>query len=162
MNQKDIDRFLSKIDKTSNTNGCWVYTGRKDRDGYGRFDVGGKIVGAHRYMLEISGIQVPTNKVVCHKCDNPSCVNPAHLFVGTQRDNVLDMYSKGRWVQKERWVQKGRPTIKDTSKKNLFSTPNGVFQNIHEVCKHYNIHKDTAYGWFAKEKPGFTKIKRDK
>ncbi|CAM3839550.1 HNH endonuclease signature motif containing protein [Castellaniella denitrificans] len=74
--------------------GCWIWTGALTRDGYGRIFVNGKARRAHRVAFEVfKGI--PANDV-CHTCDTPSCINPAHLFDGTHSDNMRDREGKGR------------------------------------------------------------------
>jgi len=72
--------------------GCWLWEGAPNKDGYGRV----RSVLAHRLFYERFVGSIPSGHVVCHKCDTPPCVNPDHLFVGLQRDNVRDMDSKGR------------------------------------------------------------------
>lgn len=74
--------FWSKVNKTD---GCWFWTGKRTVAGYGSIRVRNKQVYAHRFVLSLHGIRVPADKVVCHRCDTPSCVNPAHLFIGTQK-----------------------------------------------------------------------------
>lgn len=86
--------FEKKINKTD---GCWEWKAAKDKDGYGFFSVDREIRYAHRiaYMLYVGEI---TNGLhVCHKCDNPSCVNPDHLFLSTHRGNMEDRKNKGRY-----------------------------------------------------------------
>lgn len=75
---------------------CWPWNGSKDKDGYGYFKPNGKTVKAHRYSFEQYKGAIPEGMWVLHKCDNPSCVNPHHLFLGTPLDNVMDMDQKGR------------------------------------------------------------------
>jgi len=79
--------------------GCWLWQGATQRDGYGLFRVDGRRRVAHRIALELyTGVPIPVDKFVCHHCDNPPCVRPSHLFIGTAADNVADMVAKGRLV----------------------------------------------------------------
>jgi len=74
---------------------CWEYA-LTDSDGYGRILVEGKRIGAHRLAWEIENGPIPDGMCICHHCDNPSCCNPAHLFLGTHTDNAHDRDKKGR------------------------------------------------------------------
>ena len=82
---------------TSPETGCWEWTGEMHWAGYGLFCVNRKRYRAHRVALILEGIEIPAGMLVCHHCDNRKCVRPDHLFIGTQSDNVRDMYAKGRW-----------------------------------------------------------------
>lgn len=93
----DIKRFISKI--IQQPNGCWHYIGAKDADGYGMFWYNGKTIGAHRFSAEFLGKLNVSNACVCHSCDNPICVNPRHLFIGTSQQNTADRHKKGRSVK---------------------------------------------------------------
>ncbi len=95
------ERFWAKVDKTGD---CWVWTGALHWDGYGAFSVGGaaRSARAHRCSWEMENGPIEPGKCVLHRCDNRKCVNPAHLFLGSRKDNTQDMRSKGRTARGER------------------------------------------------------------
>jgi len=84
-------RFWSKVDKSGD---CWLWTAYRDKDGYGNISIG-KPMLAHRAAWELVNSPIPDGMCVLHKCDVPSCVNPAHLFLGTKGDNNTDRSGKG-------------------------------------------------------------------
>ena len=88
-------RFWSKVDKSGE---CWIWKASTNRTGYGQFRFEGKIVKAHRFAYASTYGQIPNGLFVCHSCDTPLCVNPSHLFLGTDFDNKADMYRKKRHV----------------------------------------------------------------
>ena len=88
-------RFEEKYEPEPNS-GCWLWTASTDTVGYGHMWVGGKLKQANRISWELYIGPIPEDKYVLHKCDVRSCVNPYHLFLGTQRENVEDMHKKGR------------------------------------------------------------------
>lgn len=95
ISDKTIKRFWSKT--RPRRNGCIEWLASKSHNGYGQFGVNGKKnVRAHRFSWTIVNGDIPEGLCVLHKCDNPSCVNPEHLFLGTYKDNAIDMTLKGR------------------------------------------------------------------
>lgn len=113
----DTSRFWEKVFKTE---GCWLWTGSREEHGYGVFHVGAhSTVIAHRYGWELVNGPIPKREgaeelCVCHHCDTPSCVRPDHLFLGTDKDNMRDMVSKGR----AGW-QKARANMKAACEKAM-------------------------------------------
>lgn len=90
------DRFWRNVSKSESTE-CWDWLACTDKDGYGTMRVGGRKVGkAHRISHELNKGPIPKALFVLHRCDNPKCVNPAHLFLGTNKDNSDDKVKKGR------------------------------------------------------------------
>lgn len=99
MNSKTIEeRFWSKVNKTD---GCWLWTAstKGRHSNYGSFKYNGKTAFAHRVAYLLSKGPIGPKECVCHKCDNPLCVNPEHLFLGSQIDNIADRTKKNRSAQ---------------------------------------------------------------
>jgi hypothetical protein len=102
------DRFYLKF-TINNENGCWEWAANRFPKGYGCFKLNGKSQAAHRVSYEIHIGKIKKGMVICHHCDNPCCVNPAHLFMGTQKENLLDRKEKGRSIFGEK---NGRSKLK--------------------------------------------------
>lgn len=88
-------RFWKYVNKTE---GCWIWNGPCTYARYGTLRIHGTHVAAHRFSWELHNGPIQNGLYVCHHCDNPPCVNPDHLFLGTNKDNVDDMWNKGRGV----------------------------------------------------------------
>ena len=89
------ERFWEKVDASGK---CWEWTGHKSPEGYGGFWDGDEDITAHRFAYSLVYGVVPKGLCVCHHCDNPGCVKPSHLFMGTHSDNMVDSVAKGRSV----------------------------------------------------------------
>lgn len=90
---RSIRNFWDKVEKT---NHCWLWIGSINLDGYGNFWSENRSEKAHRFSYLIHFGEIPKGKSVLHKCDNPRCVNPDHIYIGTQSDNMKDRSARGR------------------------------------------------------------------
>lgn len=93
MQKSFSERFFEKVNKTDS---CWLFTGSLNRLGYGQMNWLGKGHKAHRVSWQLHFGAIPANLCVLHRCDVRNCVNPDHLFLGTQQDNIADMVAKNR------------------------------------------------------------------
>jgi HNH endonuclease len=131
-------RFEMKIIKQPD-NGCWIWTACKDQKGYGFFT--GK--RAHRMSYEIYKGEIPEKMLVCHHCDNPSCVNPEHLWLGTVPDNNKDRDLKGRLVknigEKHPMCKISEKTALEIKERLLSGEP------PRKIAKELNLKNSTVY-----------------
>jgi len=87
--------FWSKVDRSGDPDSCWEWRRYREPNGYGKVSVWGKKILAHRYSYELFYGSVPVGLEVCHRCNNPGCVNPKHLYAGTRSQNMFDAVSAG-------------------------------------------------------------------
>lgn len=94
--RKIIDPYTRFVEKIEITKNCWLWEGYKNNCGYGEFKVNNKMTKAHRFSWSYYYGEIPAGLYVLHSCDNPGCVNPEHLFLGTPKDNAIDRQKKDR------------------------------------------------------------------
>jgi hypothetical protein len=139
-NAADVARFRAQVDRTG---ACWIWRGRTVA-GYGAIQVGGKPVFAHRLAYAIRYGRVPPRVIVRHVCDNPLCVNPTHLRVGSQRENISEARARGRVIS-ELPFGEGHPSSKfsDAEVKHLRDLyASGKFTQ-QELALRYGVRQST-------------------
>jgi hypothetical protein len=137
-------RLIEKLDRPEGDH-CWEWRGFKDRKGYGRHYSGsGKTLMAHRAMWTALHGEIPAGKVICHRCDNPSCSRPDHLFVGTTQDNADDREAKGRGIPFGRRNARDKLDNRDVANEmweraNTIDDHDFQFLNIPGTSKAYSL-----------------------
>lgn len=114
------ERFWILVDKSAGPDKCWHWTGYCGTNGYGQVKIRNRRTSPHRYAYELTFGPIPKGMVICHKCDNPPCCNPAHLFLGTYSDNTQDSIRKGRGYGGDRHWTKLHPERVIRGDKHLF------------------------------------------
>lgn len=150
LTEKELERFWCKVDKKSDDE-CWNWIAGKSAYGYGQFSIKNKIYGAHRISYIIHNGEIPEDDpyhgyCICHKCDNPSCVNPAHLFIGTTKENIQDMVNKGRlrWVIPETKGEKnGQHKLSEEQVREIREKYIPYKYSVYKLAKEYNVSKST-------------------
>lgn len=120
--KRSVSERLLKCAKVM-PNGCWEWSGTRNDAGYGRLWINGRSEQAHRVAFRMAKGEIPEGMLVCHKCDNPPCIRPKHLFIGTYKDNLDDMMRKGRgnFASGERNGTKTKPERVARGKRHAFA-----------------------------------------
>jgi len=135
-------RFWQKVDIRGEAD-CWPWTGSRTRAGYGNMGIGRSNVYAHRFSWELhTGLLIPAGMFVCHSCDNPPCVNPAHLFLGTNADNNRDMREKGRASGGARGERQHRAILTDDAVRDIRARIAAGEQNA-SIARAYGVDRST-------------------
>lgn len=141
---KELSRFWAKVAK-GGPNDCWPWIGAKSGTGYGIGRLDSRYVPAHRVSFTIHNGEIPVGMYVCHHCDNPPCVNPAHLFAGTAKENMRDCVRKGRFHGK-----RPRKLTPDQEREIATSFANGA--NGAELGRRFGVGRHTVYKIFMRQR----------
>ena len=146
-------RFWERVERTDN---CWEWVGARNLSGYGHLWIAGGNISAHRISWLLHYGSIPSGMLICHHCDNPGCVNPQHLFLGTQKENLADRERKGRTPKGDRSSRRlhlDRYPTGERHYKAKFSidevlsikqaVANGSCQR--KLARQYEVHKDTIW-----------------
>lgn len=137
------DKFWRRFE-VAGKDDCWEWQGTKDPHGYGSISKNNRTFYAHRISYEINVGEIPEGIFVLHSCDNPSCVNPKHLFLGTQADNVADRDKKGRQVRGER-VKGSKLTEKKVIRMRDLRKKHGKDMPYRVIGKKFNVSQQSAH-----------------
>lgn len=130
------NRFFRMFSKEDS--GCWIWMSAKTGNGYGSFRLNGKNEGAHRASYIIFNGDIPAGLCVMHSCDNPLCVNPGHLSLGTVKDNAIDRNKKLRQAYGER---NSGAKLTESQASEIISSRSGACA----LAKEYGVHRSTIH-----------------
>lgn len=149
------ERFWPKVDK-GKPDDCWEWKAYRDKDGYGSFKFNKMLIGAHRFAWILAFGEIPKGLHICHRCDNPPCCNPSHLFSGSAAQNNADRDRKGRgrWARgtHQHCAKLTEESVREIRK--LYSTGNytqqalGRMFNVNHRTVGYAVHRKT-WAWLA-------------
>ena len=143
-----MERFMAKLPTDRTEDGCWEWAAYRDRDGYGTFSIQVGTFLAHRvsYMLFIG--EIPDGMHVCHRCDNPPCVNPKHLFIGTRSDNMRDMAAKGRGARPPIALgsKNGKSKLTELDVRKIIELSQMHTQTRRQIAQMFGVNRATVDG----------------
>lgn len=141
MTNNDIVRFFSYVKIRPD---CWLWIGPKRAYRYGKFFFRGKHLAAHRFMYELCHGEIPLGLIICHTCDVPLCVNPKHLYAGTQKDNMRDCIERKRnWNIQKSHCRRGHPFNADNTRISVRKNGN-TYRNCRICVKNLRQEKAAA------------------
>lgn len=160
------NKFIKKVLITES---CWIWTARINK-GYGQYQENGRPIAAHRYSWTHFYGEIPDGIFVCHKCNNPKCVNPKHLFLGTHKENMLDMIRKGRGKNNFSLIPKRgeeHPRAKLTDEdivtiRRIYKPRTQGNYSQNGIAKMYGVDKTTIRDIISGKRWGHIKSERDR
>lgn len=145
ISQDQIARFFSNVQKTET---CWLWIGYRNRRNYGVFSFRDYPFAAHRVSFFLANGTIDPSKCVCHRCDNPPCVNPAHLFEGSNKENSVDAMVKGRLAKGE---QNGFSKLNKTQVLEILAKYKPHKYKVKTLALEYGVSRraieSIIYGW---------------
>jgi hypothetical protein len=135
LTRRDVERFWNNVIRLDNK--CWQWIAATSTYGYGKMWICGQLINSHRISWIIHYGEIPVGKSVLHRCDNPPCTNPKHLFLGTQGDNVRDAVKKGRQFSPQRGIthcRHGHP-FSPNNTRTIISKRTGLPERECVVCR---------------------------
>ncbi|MFL6211490.1 MAG: HNH endonuclease signature motif containing protein [Pyrinomonadaceae bacterium] len=138
-----INHFLSCVDQSGGTKSCWLWQGYTGQHGYGLFGINGTTYKAHRVLFFLANGRINDDLLVLHRCDVRACVNPAHLFQGTPKDNSQDAVRKGRST-KLFGEQNGKHKLSVPQVKAIRRLGRDHVMPLRTIAHHFNVSEATV------------------
>lgn len=139
LSNSEIKKIFSNIKYPGNNTDCWIWIGYFNNKGYGNIGLLGKYFLAHRLLYQCYYGPIDSSICVLHKCDNPKCVNPNHLFLGSRSDNIVDMVNKGR-QNAQRGSKHCNSKLTEFDVVNIMNgVNNGTYTSIYDIIKAYPV-----------------------